>query len=332
MANPAKWAAKAVLGTGPGRAVLRALASSDAQAWLVNWMARSGVGTDASLKRGALPLPVHFYSPVPDLADLERRDVWSRRSELSGIDFRSEAQVALLLQLGEKYGLECDWPARPGHDSSEFYTENSSFSFGCAAAAHSIVRDSKPKRLIEIGSGMSSMILSAALGFNEREGAQPAEYTIVDPYPSDTLNRLRGTRPTILAKRAEVVHTGFFEQLDRGDILFIDSGHVVRIGGDVNFLVLDVLPRLRPGVLVHFHDIHLPYEYHKVYATNPAFRMFWTEAYLLQAFLAGNSNFVVLLGMTYLMRDRPDAFGQAFPLFDPAQHKLVSGSFWITRP
>lgn len=322
MTNPARAALKAVL---------RPIVSSPLQAALVTWMARSGTGTDACLKRGSLPLPVHFYSPVPDLADLERRDVWSRRTDMPGVDFRPDAQVDYLLALGERYGRECDWAAEPGNDPSVFHTENSSFSFGCAAATHSIIRERKPRRLIEIGSGMSSTVISAALGFNERDGAQPADYTIVDPYPSPRLDTLPGTRPKVRAERVEVLDTGLFEQLERGDILFVDSGHVVRIGGDVNFLVLDVLPRLKPGVVVHFHDIGLPYEYPKVYATNPAFRVFWTEAYLLQAFLACNSEFEVLLGMAYLMQDRTDAFQRAFPLYDPARHKLTSGSLWIAR-
>jgi hypothetical protein len=294
-------------------------------------MARSGEGTDATLRRGSLPLPVHFYSPVPDLEDLERREVWTRRSDLSGIDFRPEAQVSLLLELGNKYGRECDWPAEPTDDPTAFYTENSSFSFGCAAAAHCMIRDRKPRRLIEIGSGVSSIVLSNALDANERDGGPPAEYTIVDPYPSSTLDALPGSRPKVVADRVEVLDRALFEGLEAGDILFIDSGHVVRIGGDVNYLVLDVLPRLAPGVSVHFHDVGLPFEYPRAYATNPAFRMLWTEAYLLQAFLEFNSEFEVVLAMAYLTADHPASFRRAFPSFDPGRHKATSGSLWIAR-
>jgi hypothetical protein len=313
------------------KAVLRRIISNPLQAGLVTWMARSGAGTDACLKKGSLPLPVHYYSPVPDIDDLKRRDVWSIRSEMPGVDFQPETQVKYLLKLGEKYGRECEWSPRPTKDPSEFYTENQSFSFGCAAAAHTIIRERKPKRVIEIGSGMSSIVLAAALAKNEADGAPPAEYTIVDPYPSPRLPTLRGTRPTVVAERVEVLDVARFEKLERNDILFIDSGHVVRIGGDVNFLLLDVLPRLKPGVVVHVHDIGLPREYPRVYLTNPAFRMLWTEAYLLQAFLAFNSQFEVLLGMAYLMHDRPEVIRQAFPLFDPAVHESISGSFWIAR-
>lgn len=331
MPDVSKTLRRRMLRSAAVRKVLRAIVSSPIQAALVTWMARTGDGTDASLRMGSLPLPVHFYSPVPDLDDLERRDVWSRRSDLKGVDFRPEAQVAYLLKLGASYGLECGWPSEPTNDPTMFHTENMTFSFGCAAAAHCIVRERKPRHLIEIGSGMSSIVLSAALALNEADGAQPAEYTVIDPYPSSHLSTLTGTQPTVISQPVEGVDIGVFEQLERGDILFVDSGHVVRIGGDVNFLILDVLPRLSPGVIVHFHDVGLPYEYPKVYATNPTFRMFWTEAYLLQAFLAFNSEFEVLLAMTYLTRERHDAFQRAFALYDPSRHKATSVSFWIAR-
>ena len=331
MTNPATRVAKAFLSSRMGRSLLNAVVSSPIQAWLVTWMARSGEGTDATLRRGSLPLPVHFYSPVPDLEDLERRDVWSRRSALAGIDFRPEVQVAYLLDLGSRFGRECGWSADTSGDPSTFYSENTSFSFGCAAAAHCIIRDRKPKRVVEIGSGMSSIVISAALKLNESDGAQPANHTIVDPYPSPRLDTLLGAPANVIADRVEVLDITLFEHLDRGDILFIDSGHTVRIGGDVNFLVLDVLPRLRPGVIVHFHDIGLPYEYPKAYLTNPSFRVLWTESYLLQAFLACNRDFEVLLAMAYLTHDHHESFEKAFPLYDPARHASTSGSFWMAR-
>ena len=122
-----------------------------------------------------------------------------------------------------------------------------------------------------------------------------------------------------------------FRALGENDILFVDSGHTVRAGGDVNFLVLDVLPVLAPGVVVHFHDIPLPYEYAEVYFTNPRFRMFWTEAYLLQAFLCHNAAYEVLLAMNFLMRDHAAAFQSAWPHHDPRIHRFPSHSFWIRR-
>lgn len=305
--------------------------SSSVLAALVTRMARTGEGTDECLKQGSLPLPVHFYSPVPDLDDLERRGVWARRSDLAGIAFSPESQVAYLRTLGRQYGGECAWPAASTGEAQVFFTENGCFSFGCAAATHCIVRERKPRRVLEIGSGNSSLVLSAALERNTQEGAPAAEYTVVDPYPSPLLQGGQGPPTEVVAKRVELLEPQFFARLERNDVLFIDSGHTVRIGGDVNFLILEVLPRLKPGVLVHFHDIGLPYEYPKVYATNASFRMLWTEAYLLQAFMACNDSFDVLLALAYLMVDRASDFRAAFPMYDPTLLESVSGSFWIAR-
>jgi hypothetical protein len=135
----------------------------------------------------------------------------------------------------------------------------------------------------------------------------------------------------LIKERVELTDIKLFDQLRENDVLFIDSSHTVRTGGDVNYLILDVLPRLAPGVIVHFHDISLPYEYSQVYFTNPSFRVFWTEAYLLQAFLSLNSQYEILLAMNYLMSDCLEEFCSAFPHFEPAKNWANSGSFWIRR-
>ena len=302
-----------------------------AMAPIVGFMARTGVGTDACLRWGGLPVPVDFYSPVPDLTDLDRRQVWSHKSDLVGVDFRPEAQVAFLRRVGHEFGRECDWPPNATGDAYQFYTENGSFSYGCAASTHCIMRHFKPRRVVEIGSGHSSLVIAAALLLNANVSAKGAEYTIIDPYPRPIIEEgvLGVTR--VIKQRVELLDVDFFERLSENDVLFVDSGHTVRIGGDVNYLLLDVLPRLARGVIVHFHDIPLPGEYPKVYATNPRFRVFWTEAYLLQAFLCFNNQFEVLLAMAYLTADWKQELFTAFPHYDPAKHLATSGSFWIRR-
>lgn len=297
---------------------------------VISHMAHSGVGTDACLRHGCLPLPVNFHSPVPDLVDLEHRGVWDRVSRLEGIDFRTDAQHALLRDLSANFGGECEWPLTATSDPYQFFTGNPSFSYGCAAALHTILRKYKPRRVIEVGSGNSSLVIAGALTRNAEEGSD-AEYLIVDPYPRDIIRSGLPRLTRLLEKRVEEVEPEVFLGLEEDDVLFIDSGHTVRIGSDVNFIVLDVLPRLATGVVIHFHDVSLPYEYSEVYAINPAFRMFWTEAYLLQAFLSCNSQFEILLAMEYLMKDRKEAFCSAFPFYDPKVHKAISGSFWIRR-
>jgi hypothetical protein len=248
------------------------------------------------------------------------------------VPFAPQAQLAWLARLGAEYGSECRWPAQDPGASHEFYTENNSFSFGCAAGTHAIIRHFKPRQVIEVGSGFSSLVISAALRMNgeESEGAGP-EYSIIDPYPGEMLTSRVLPSARLIQQRVELLDPGFFSGLSENDVLFIDSGHTVRTGGDVNFLYLEVLPRLKSGVVIHVHDVPLPGDYPEVYFTNPGFRMFWTEAYLLQAFLCFNNAFEVLLAMAYLTEDHLDAVRAAFPHFDPQVHRLTSSSFWFRR-
>lgn len=302
--------------------------------WMINFfknIAFSGRGSNRCLKEGFLPVPVHFYSPIPDINDLEKRKIWDKKSRLSGIDFNKKNQLILLKKLGQNFSQECQWSLEPTNNPADFYVDNQGFSYGCAAALHSVIRYYKPKKVIEIGSGNSSQVIVRALKLNKEKEHQAAQYIVIDPYPTPFLTKRYLGCHKILKQKVEMVKPEFFDQLGKDDILFIDSGHTVRIGGDVNFLYLDVLPRLKPGVLVHIHDIGLPYEYPKAYATNEVFRQFWTEQYLLQSFLVYNQEFEILLAMNHLMIDHKKDFQKAFPLYDPKIHKFVSGSFWIRR-
>lgn len=297
---------------------------------LVARMANSGIGTDHCLNHGCLPLPVHYFSPVPNIPDLQSRRIWSRRSALPGINWDDSGQLQFLATIGRRYGNECRWPAQSTGNPQQFYTENNSFIFGCAAAAHCLIRHFKPKRVIEIGSGFSSLVINEALAQNASE-SHHCEYTIIDPFPPTWINSGLSHLNCLMGQRVELLEPQFFLKLQSNDLLFIDSGHTVRIGGDVNFLILDVLPRLNPGAVIHFHDISLPYEYPECYLTNASFRMLWTEAYLLQAFLCHNSDFQILLALSWIMTEHPREFQQAFPHYNPAIHHNQSGSLWIRK-
>ena len=298
---------------------------------LISHMTATGLGTDACLAHGCLPLPINFYSPVPDLADLNNRQIWTRRNNLPGIEWNIAEQLAFLALIGGQFGHECNWPPSSNGDPLQYYTENNSFIFGCAASTHCMIRFSKPSHVIEIGSGFSSLVINAALEVNARESLKSCEYTIIDPYPQQSINPGLNHLSKLMGQRVETVDPAIFQQLQANDILFIDSGHTVRIGGDVNFLILEVLPSLNPGVIVHFHDIPMPYEYSSIYYTNPAFRMLWTESYLLQAFLSCNHQFRILLALDCIMREHMEDFKRAFCHYDPAKYHNSSGSFWIQK-
>ena len=130
---------------------------------VMRFMAVSGEGTDACLKHGFLPVPVHYYQPIPDIFDLENRRVWDRESKLVGINFEPAKYLEYIKLLARKYGHECEWPDEPSSDPRQFHLHNDSFSYGCAASLHCIIRSHKPKRIIEIGSGNSSKVIAAAI-------------------------------------------------------------------------------------------------------------------------------------------------------------------------
>ena len=295
---------------------------------LIYHMAVTGEGTDECLEKGCLPVPVNFYQPIPDLKQLEERKVWDKVSKLSGINFNPEKYAAFLEQLAGKYAQECSWSEEPTDNPKDFYLNNNCFSYGCASSLHCIIRHHKPKRIIEIGSGNSSKVINAALEYNKKEG-QDAQYTIIDPYSEVDLNNFQ-ENTTLIKEPVETLEPELFTKLEENDILFIDSSHVCKIGSDVNFEILEVLPLLNKGVVIHFHDIDLPYEYPKIYATTPSFRMFWTESYILQAFLSCNRDFEIILPMEYMQRNHEDLFRKFFPYGNTVKN-WGSGSFWIKR-
>lgn len=293
-------------------------------------IARHGYGGNICLRWGFLPLPVHYYSPVPDIEDLRRRKVWTKKTTLTGIDFNPTNQIALLHRLGERYGKECQWPTFPTANPADFHLAVDNFSYGCASALHTMIREYRPRHIIEIGSGNSSKIISKALEMNSPKIRYDG-YTIIDPYPKDYIKDGMLKNSRLRSERVELIEPSFFDALGENDILFIDSSHVVKIADDVNFLYLEILPRLNPGVVVHVHDITLPDEYPSVYALRERSRQFWTEQYLLQAFLTHNAKFEILMAMHYLQRYYPDDFQTAFPYYDSKTHTLGSSSFWMRR-
>lgn len=289
----------------------------------------TGDNSDKCLENNFLLVPVHFYQPIPDIKDFEKRKIWDKVSALSGVKFEPEKYLEFIKLLGQKYSKECDWPNDPTNNASDFYLNNNCFSYGCASALHSIIRESKPKKIIEVGSGNSSKIIRDAIAMNAKEKDIDTEYTVIDPYSTlDKNNFSKNTK--IVKEKVEEMDVDFFKKLEENDILFIDSSHVCKIGSDVNFEILEILPILNKGVIIHFHDIELPHEYSKIYAKNPKFRMFWTESYLLQGFLSCNNDFEIILPMNYMQRNFEKEFRNYFPNSNKVEN-FGSGSFWIKK-
>ena len=260
--------------------------------------------------------PVHFYQPIPDTRELGP-ELWSRESALAGVELRVEAQLNLLGELG-RYAPELeDVPFEEPWSETEFYLKNPMFGGTDALVLYAMLRHAKPQRIIEVGSGLSTLLARRALAVNQR-----GRITCIEPYPPAFL---RGLDVELIVDKAQNVEVSVFESLAENDVLFIDSSHVVRVGGDVNFLFLEVLPRLRPGVIVHVHDVFLPLEVPRQWIVD--LHLFWTEQYLLHAFLICNSGFRVLLANAYLGAHHEEAFRRAFPRSD----WWGGASFWMQR-
>jgi hypothetical protein len=264
--------------------------------------------------------PVHFYQPIPDTRSLPET-IWSRPSKLVGIDMNDSVQLDLLRRKFPTFRDEYEQlPTEPTEEAARFYLNNGLFGGIDALVAYCMVRHFQPRLIIEIGSGFSSLILGQALA----KSVHP-KLICIDPYLKEFLKQGFPGLGSVIEKPVQDIHTDFFSQLDPGDILFIDSSHTVKIDGDVNYLFLEVVPRLKPGVIVHVHDIFLPFEYRRDWVMDE-FR-FWTEQYLLQAFLTFNSEFEVLMANNYARH----YFEKELKATFPSLASWDGGSFWIRR-
>jgi hypothetical protein len=193
---------------------------------------------------------------------------------------------------------------------------------------YGMVRSLKPRRILEIGSGHSTLLSAQAILANTSEDpGYRCELRAIEPYPSEILRRgFPGLSRLVTAPVQDVPIADFLE-LGADDILFIDSSHVLSIGGDVRYEYLEVLPRLNPGVVVHVHDIFLPAEYPEEWVRRQ--HRFWNEQYLLQALLVGNSGFEVLWGSSFMHLRHPEALERAFRSY--RREERWPASFWLRR-
>ena len=274
--------------------------------------------------------PVHFYQPVPDTRGLPET-VWNRPSELVGIDMNDSEQLDLLRNRFPRFREEYERiPIKPIGEDGVFYLSNPLFGGVDALVAYCMVRQFQPRLIIEIGSGLSSLLLAQAAVTNGNPN-----FICIEPFPREFLRKGFPGLRSLIEKKVQDIDLDFFSQLESGDLLFIDSSHTVKIGGDVNYLFLEVLPRLKPGVIVHVHDIFLPFEYPREW-TMGKFR-FWSEQYLLQAFLNFNSEFEVLMAKRYLAHRYLEDLKATFPHLEnldalgPKQIRWIGGSFWMRR-
>lgn len=275
-------------------------------------------------KAGFTVLPNHYYSPVPDMNELTDAQL-TARYPLHGVAIDEGEHRALLEAFKSVQAETTAFRSRNTPTTDGRWYSGGAFGLLDAQVAYAMVRTQKPKRIIEIGTGFSTLAMAEACERNAAEG-RPVEFTTIDPYPSFAvaLNPKGLTRN--LTVPVESLPIEQFEALEPGDILFIDSTHIIRPGGDVEYEYFHILPRLKPGVWIHVHDIFFPLPYPPEWARDR--HIFWNEQQLLNAFLAYNHAFRSKMALSAACYRWIDAVKDAFP---GTGDRPGPGSFWMQR-
>ena len=268
--------------------------------------------------------PGHFYSPIPDFEEVfnNRELIFNNTSKIiPGINLNEDTQLIFLQKLNNYFNQFPFTQEKklPYH----YYTQNPAFSFTDALTLFSILCYLQPKKVIEVGSGFSSaLIYDTNVNFLDNS----IQCQFIEPFP-DTLQQIFSreeySQLKLYEQKLQDISLSIFGTLTQNDILFIDSSHVCKIFSDVNYLFAKILPNLQPGVVIHIHDIHFPFEYPEAWVRE---RRAWNEAYILRSFLQFNSEFEILFWPSFMIQFHKNHW-----------QKLVSrefdgtGSIWLIR-
>lgn len=245
------------------------------------------------LSVGVFPVRDHYYEPQLRYS----KDFSAQKIRVLPLDFAITTQLQELRQLLYQDELKA---LHTGQliDSNDFYLNNGIFGPGDAEMYYLMIRNAKPEKIIEIGSGFSTLLALQAIRKNKEEGWN-TELVCIEPYAKPWLTKLAGI--TLICDWVEKMDLTFFSSLQKNDILFIDSSHIIRPENDVLFIYLQLLPVINSGVFIHVHDIFSPRHYRQEWLTQ--MYRFWNEQYLLEALLYHNSHFKILFSLNYLKND-----------------------------
>lgn len=285
---------------------------------------RAYLSAHRSAERAGLHVVRASYdSPMPVLRHLPP-EVFERESPLRAIDWRLHEQVGLLEGELARYLDEFRPSTDPAAPPGVFRLDNHTYDRVDAELLYAIVRHLRPRRYVELGSGYSTLVAWEALQANAREG-RAGELSCFDPYPSPHVTARPELARRVSSVGAQELQERSVGELGASDILFVDTSHTVKLGGEVNRIVLDLLPLAAPGVVVHFHDVFLPGDYTRAHLRGAHY---WTEQYLLQAFLMYNDAWEVLASAQALTRAVPDTVARLIPSYRPG---VSPGALWLRR-
>ena len=244
------------------------------------------------LKIGVFPVRDHYYEPLVNPAHL--RYPLDRDRLLPAIDMNDAEQLSLL----ERFSWQNELKQFPLDQADElsYHYHNPNFGSGDAEFLYSLIRLAKPRRIIEVGSGFSTLMARNAIRDTQAQAPEyQCDHVCIEPYEQPWLEKLG---ITIIRRRVEDCDMEIFASLQKDDVLFIDSSHVIRPQGDVLFEYFRLLPALKSGVYVHIHDIFTPRDYLAEWVS--AEIRLWNEQYLVEAFLSYNKHFRIVGALNYL--------------------------------
>lgn len=293
--------------------------------YFLKWIRKVGVAKlprckQALMRVGVFPIWNHYYEPLFDSRILSKPLDEDRN--LPGIDWNVPGQLDLLrsFEFTEEFK---DVPISKV-DDQHFYMDNNSFVSGDAEYLYNLIRLKKPKRIFEIGSGHSTLMARKAVIRNmDEEPGYQCKHLCVEPYEAPWLE---SSGVTVVRKKVEDVGISMFSELESGDILFIDSSHMIRPQGDVLFEFLELLPTLNIGVIVHVHDIFTPKDYLKEWLVEDV--KFWNEQYLLEAFLTCNRDWKIIGALNYLHHNHFEMLQAKCPFLTRDREP---GSFYLEK-
>jgi len=274
----------------------------------------------ALLQVGVFPIRNHYYEPLFDGRQL--RHALSDKRRLPGIDWNVDRQLAILKSFTSAQEL-CRF-TNQHFDGKTFFFGNGAFESGDAEYLYNIIRLKKPKCIIEVGSGYSTLMAVHAVDKNKEEDpGYVCEHICIEPYERPWLESLN---VTVLRSKVEDVDRQVFSKLGADDLLFIDSSHMIRPQGDVLFEILELFHILNKGVIVHLHDIFSPADYPEVWVLEDVH--FWNEQYLLEAFLSCNKQWAIIGALNFLHHEHHEALKETCPFLDKDREP---GSFYIQK-
>ncbi|MCL4272498.1 MAG: class I SAM-dependent methyltransferase [Anaerolineales bacterium] len=271
--------------------------------------------------------PGHYYSPIPSISQLKAKEkkIFEEKKPLpKGIKLNSHIMLDYLKQFQAFYP-EFNFSEQKSSSSYRFWMDNGIYSRGDAIVLYSMMRHLKPSKIIEAGSGMSSCLM---LDVNEFFLDNRVQLTFVDPYPDRLLSLIHPgdeTKIQLVSENLQDTDLSIYAELEENDIAFFDSTHVSKCDSDVNFIFFEILPILKPGVYIHFHDIFYPFEYPKQWLLEIGAA--WNEIYLLRAFLEFNDLFEISFFSDYMTTFHRGQLEDAIPRFLDGP----GGSIWLKK-